>query len=475
MKKTYRLFSVFLILGLMFSFEPSYSTDNFNASAIELLRPNLKLASIDFEPRNASYTYTGKTITPVFSVNLNGIVDPSEYTYAIISTDDKNLGTSAGMYPGKVTIEIKGLGSESSGYYGSQTASFNIEKADGLKAENTNITLTSSKGTFNLDSIMLNKSDCGERSYSLSNLTDENEILSDISINGSILNYSASAKSGKAEQIVTITTDNYKNIDVKVTFETVMLNYVRGDINDDGVLSIVDVILLQKWLLAVPDTTLANWKAADLYEDDRLDVFDLCIMKRELINGKIIIEKGNINMNATPANMPVIVDDYGEITDDMKSMLWETVETKYPNVDFSDFTFVYEPEHRLKKYNDEWYFHIYYKNILLHGFGDLNTSSNAYAAIINTKDNYKYTEINFVVDPRLCTQLELNEKCITMEEIKTIIGRYWEAEKIEKIIYIDFQDKYSLKLAYRVCGYGGEDIYDAISGKIIEYIPYYII
>lgn len=55
-------------------------------------------------------------------------------------------------------------------------------------------------------------------------------------------------------------------------------------------------------------------------------------MKRELINGKIIIEKG-INMNATSANMPVIVDDYGEITDDMKSMLWETVETKYPNVD----------------------------------------------------------------------------------------------------------------------------------------------
>lgn len=301
MKKTYRLFSVLLIFGLMFSFEQSYSTGNFNASAIDLLSPNLKLSSIYFEPRNANYAYTGNPIDPVFSVHLTEIVDPSEYTYAIISIDDKNAGTSAGVYPGKVTIEIKGLGSESSGYYGSQTASFNIEKADGLKAENANVSLTSGEDSFDLDNILLNKSDCGKRSYSLGGLTDESDILSDISVNGSILNYSASGKNGKAEQIVTITTDNYTNIDVKVTFETVMSNYVRGDINDDGVFSVADVILLQKWLVAVPDTTLANWKAADLCEDDRLDVFDLCIMKRELINGKIIIEKGNINMNATPA------------------------------------------------------------------------------------------------------------------------------------------------------------------------------
>jgi len=41
--------------------------------------------------------------------------------------------------------------------------------------------------------------------------------------------------------------------------------------------------LLQKWLLAVPDTHLANWKAANFCYDDRLDVFDLCLMKRQLI------------------------------------------------------------------------------------------------------------------------------------------------------------------------------------------------
>lgn len=58
---------------------------------------------------------------------------------------------------------------------------------------------------------------------------------------------------------------------------------VRGDVNMDGKFDIVDLVLLQKWILAVPDTKLANWKAADLCEDDRLNVFDLCLMKRMLV------------------------------------------------------------------------------------------------------------------------------------------------------------------------------------------------
>ena len=63
--------------------------------------------------------------------------------------------------------------------------------------------------------------------------------------------------------------------------------FVQGDVNNDGKLDIADVVLLQKWVLAVPDITLENWKAADLCEDSRLDVFDLCLMKRLLIYGKI--------------------------------------------------------------------------------------------------------------------------------------------------------------------------------------------
>ena len=60
-------------------------------------------------------------------------------------------------------------------------------------------------------------------------------------------------------------------------------SFVKGDVNDDGFFDIADVVLLQKWLLCVPDTHLPQWRAADLCNDERLDVFDLCLMKRELL------------------------------------------------------------------------------------------------------------------------------------------------------------------------------------------------
>lgn len=57
---------------------------------------------------------------------------------------------------------------------------------------------------------------------------------------------------------------------------------VRGDVNADGVLDITDVVLMQKWILAVPDAKLADWQAGDLCGDNVIDVFDLCLMKRLL-------------------------------------------------------------------------------------------------------------------------------------------------------------------------------------------------
>ena len=59
---------------------------------------------------------------------------------------------------------------------------------------------------------------------------------------------------------------------------------VKGDVNSDGELNIADAVLLQKWLLAFSDTNLTDWNRADLYRDGRLDVFDLCLMKKELIS-----------------------------------------------------------------------------------------------------------------------------------------------------------------------------------------------
>lgn len=58
---------------------------------------------------------------------------------------------------------------------------------------------------------------------------------------------------------------------------------IEGDVNADGALSVIDAILLQKWLLAVPDAELTDWKATDLCEDNIINVFDLHLLKRMLL------------------------------------------------------------------------------------------------------------------------------------------------------------------------------------------------
>ena len=58
---------------------------------------------------------------------------------------------------------------------------------------------------------------------------------------------------------------------------------VPGDVNADGSFNVSDLVLMQKLLLAVPDTELKSPKAGDLCEDGILDVFDLCVMRKNLI------------------------------------------------------------------------------------------------------------------------------------------------------------------------------------------------
>lgn len=62
---------------------------------------------------------------------------------------------------------------------------------------------------------------------------------------------------------------------------------VMGDINDDGEFNVADVVLLNKYLLGMPNAKLSDWHNADLCADDKLDVFDLCMMKKKLVEDLI--------------------------------------------------------------------------------------------------------------------------------------------------------------------------------------------
>ena len=57
---------------------------------------------------------------------------------------------------------------------------------------------------------------------------------------------------------------------------------IRGDVNRDGSLSVADLVLVQRWLTRVPDTTLADWKAADLTGDGILTGADLVLLRQAL-------------------------------------------------------------------------------------------------------------------------------------------------------------------------------------------------
>ncbi len=56
---------------------------------------------------------------------------------------------------------------------------------------------------------------------------------------------------------------------------------VVGDVNADGEFAIADLVTMQKFLLG--KGTLADWKAGDLCEDERIDGFDMVAMRKLII------------------------------------------------------------------------------------------------------------------------------------------------------------------------------------------------
>lgn len=59
---------------------------------------------------------------------------------------------------------------------------------------------------------------------------------------------------------------------------------IAGDANGDGFFNISDVVAVQKWLLGKEDIRFPDWHLADVNSDGKVDIFDLCTMKRMLIS-----------------------------------------------------------------------------------------------------------------------------------------------------------------------------------------------
>lgn len=54
---------------------------------------------------------------------------------------------------------------------------------------------------------------------------------------------------------------------------------IKGDVNSDGELTLADLVMMQNFILGNGD--IIDWKSGDLCEDGRIDVFDMCLMRKE--------------------------------------------------------------------------------------------------------------------------------------------------------------------------------------------------
>ena len=68
----------------------------------------------------------------------------------------------------------------------------------------------------------------------------------------------------------------------RIPYKEYKISLLPGDVNNDSSVNIADVVSLQNFLLG-RTKTLGNWKNADLCEDNRLDGFDMILMRRLLI------------------------------------------------------------------------------------------------------------------------------------------------------------------------------------------------
>ena len=59
-------------------------------------------------------------------------------------------------------------------------------------------------------------------------------------------------------------------------------NIIKGDVNADGKFTVADLVMLEKFLLGAGKLT--DWQAGDLYNDGKIDVFDMIEMRKMFVS-----------------------------------------------------------------------------------------------------------------------------------------------------------------------------------------------
>jgi len=85
---------------------------------------------------------------------------------------------------------------------------------------------------------------------------------------------------GEGNAVISVINPDSDVVQIKVT---VISAVPAGDCNNDGEITVTDVIMLQRWLLS-DGTKLSNRQAADLHKDGSINAFDLALLKHKLLD-----------------------------------------------------------------------------------------------------------------------------------------------------------------------------------------------
>ena len=133
----------------------------------------------------------------------------------------------------------------------------------------------------------------------------------------------------------------YDNNSMDLFLTTAPKTKPNGDVNGDESFGISDAVTLQQWLLGSERVSMKNWKAADFNKDGKLDIYDLVIMRKELLKSIILPVEVSVKESGGDAGAMIIYKVYCEDENYFLS--------------YQDMTFDHEPQSTVIQISEQEY------------------------------------------------------------------------------------------------------------------------
>lgn len=215
---------------------------------------NIYTDNFELSLSSNSYTYDDKAKAPTVTVKNDTATLVKDTDYTVEYSNNTNAGTS--------TVTVTGIGN----YTGTLTKTFIINKAQ----QTVNATISSN--TINLgDTSKITASGQGIISY-----TSDNTDVATVSSSGVVMGIGA----GTATITVTAKGNNNYNEASKTFTVLVKKPLLLGDINGDGVISVLDATELQKHLAGLVTLSDEQLAFADTNGDGKVTVLDATAIQK---------------------------------------------------------------------------------------------------------------------------------------------------------------------------------------------------